>query len=179
MEKQRSINLTDYVYHAQKGKSLSITYLIEKFDPLILKYSKLLNDDDGKQDMVLSFLEILYSIPLDKFPSFNRDYAILNYIKIPIKNKYIYLSKRKCKIYKAEVFNEMHEEASNRYFENENRIEILNTLSVLTKKQREIILLEYYYCYSEAEIAGILHTSRQSVNRLENRALFMLKKTLY
>ncbi len=57
----------------------------------------------------------------------------------------------------------------------ERRILIYDLLSRLSKKQREIIVLEYFYGYKDREIGNKLNVSRQAVNKQKNSALKKLR----
>ena len=50
------------------------------------------------------------------------------------------------------------------------------TLSVLTPRQRDVILYKYIYRYSDTEIAEILDISRQAVNQIKNRSTEILRE---
>ena len=57
----------------------------------------------------------------------------------------------------------------------EETIELKQFFSFLTKLQKQILIAEYVYGYSDAEFSRKLHTTRQAVNRTKNRAIDMLR----
>ena len=57
----------------------------------------------------------------------------------------------------------------------EEMIELEQFCSFLTKLQKQILIAEYVYGYSDAEFSRKLHTTRQAVNRTKNRAIDMLR----
>ena len=58
----------------------------------------------------------------------------------------------------------------------EEAIELEQFCSSLTKLQKQILVAEYVYGYSDVELSRKLHTTRQAVNRTKNRAIDMLRK---
>ncbi|MCG1011904.1 sigma-70 family RNA polymerase sigma factor [Tepidanaerobacter sp. GT38] len=75
-----------------------------------------------------------------------------------------------------------------RYIEDENvnvaehaidDLVIQEALSILTEKQRTVIVDKFFYGYTETEIAQKMGISRQSVNRLNKKALLKLNKMFW
>ncbi|NLZ51857.1 MAG: sigma-70 family RNA polymerase sigma factor, partial [Thermoanaerobacteraceae bacterium] len=56
---------------------------------------------------------------------------------------------------------------------------IQEALSILTEKQRTVIVDKFFYGYTETEIAQKMGISRQSVNRLNKKALLKLNKMFW
>ena len=57
----------------------------------------------------------------------------------------------------------------------EETIELKQFFSFLTKLQKQILIAEYVYGYSDVELSRKLHTARQAVNRTKNRGLNVLR----
>ena len=57
----------------------------------------------------------------------------------------------------------------------EEMIELEQFCSFLTKLQKQILVAEYVYGYSDVELSRKLHTARQAVNRTKNRGLNVLR----
>ena len=57
----------------------------------------------------------------------------------------------------------------------EEMIELEQFCSFLTKLQKQILIAEYVYGYSDVELSRKLHTARQAVNRTKNRGLNVLR----
>lgn len=175
------LELDDIILLCKQRNTKAMQYMVDKFTPLISKYSYLLNYEDAKQDMTLAFIEVINSIPIQNFQIQHSQYPILGYIKYSIKNKYIYLSKRK----NAMLYFENLDSNEGRYGVADDKtkvddaIMLRNALSILTKRQRKIILLKYYYVFSDIEISQKLSISRQSVNRLKIRALKSLRQYFF
>ncbi|WP_035288609.1 sigma-70 family RNA polymerase sigma factor [Clostridium sp. KNHs214] len=155
----------------------ALLILIQKFNPLIQKYSKKLMYDGAESDLTIAFIEILNKIPLEKATMKNSKF-ILSYINTSIKNKFIKLSKYN----NAFLYNEIKLNLEITMDCNNNSIEdslILNSaLSNLSKYQRKIIIDKFFKEKSEIEISKELGISRQAVNKTKNIALKKLKKYL-
>lgn len=84
--------LSNHIIKAKNGNNESLLFLISKFDPLLIKYSKLSICEDCKSELSLCFIETIYKIPMALLHLKN-DQAILIYIKKSIINKYINIGK--------------------------------------------------------------------------------------
>ena len=58
----------------------------------------------------------------------------------------------------------------------DDHISIAEGLSLMSAKQRKVLVSYYYYNYSDIEIAKMLNISRQAVNKLRNHGLQFLRK---
>lgn len=59
----------------------------------------------------------------------------------------------------------------------EDKLTVDTLINKLTKKEKTVIILKYFYEYSDVEIANIFGVSRQAINKTKNRALNKMKKT--
>lgn len=156
-----------------------ILEIINKFNPLIKKYSYLLNYDDAEQDLIVALIEIVYKLPLNKIPTKCSDKYIVSYIHSALKNKYIYLSKKQSILLKQSDELDLNiYESSITSQDLYNYVFVKDLLNQVTELQRTILILKFIKNYSETEISDILDISRQSVNKAKNRALVTLKKYL-
>jgi len=156
-----------------------ILEIINKFNPLIKKYSYLLNYDDAEQDLIVALIEIVYKLPLNKIPTKCPDKYIVSYIHYALKNKYIYLSKKQSILLKQSDELDLNIcESSITSQDLYNYVFVKDLLNQVTELQRTILILKFIKNYSETEISNILDISRQSVNKAKNRALVTLKKYL-
>jgi len=169
------LKLISLIKEYQKGNMTDFDIIYGEFEKLIFSFSRKLDYSDTIQDLNLFFVELLYQISLDRFCN-DESGALKKYIAVAIRNRYIALSKIQ-KI-QNDLFTEYceHLSAINQNFE--NNIVLLSGLSLLTHKQRRIIVDKYIYGYSDIEISESLHISRQAVNRLKTRGLLILKKYL-
>lgn len=67
---------------AKEGDNNCIEEIIEMFNPLISKYSRLLDGEDTKQDLSLYLIMVVYKIPINK-EYFFEDEFIVDYIVTP------------------------------------------------------------------------------------------------
>ena len=156
---------------AKKEKTFMLE-LIKKFNPLIQKYSLLLeiDKDDAISELTLEFIEIVNSFPGKK--NYISDKYILSYIRKCIRNAYIAKSTETAKL-KA-VYLEDSFDSEPACFQH-STVWISDILAALSLTQRKVILLKYYYGYSVVEISKKLSISRQAVNQAKNRGLRKLK----
>lgn len=133
----------------------------QRFLPLLRYYAKKLKSATAEQDL-LEFLYFLYcqknKPPNDK------------YIAVCIKNEYIKLSKSKF------VFSQFPKEIGDNSTDYDQKIDIKISLTKLTKNEKNVIILHYYYGFSIVEIAESFNISRQRVNKIKNMALEKLRK---
>lgn len=147
--------------------------LIQRFLPLIKKYAFLLKNEDAQYDLTLAFIEIIYKYP--KNADNSQDKYILSYLKKSVRHAYIALSKKIAKnshIYLEDVSNIEPTTIDN------SKLEIIDFIKHLTKKQKDVIWLKYMCDYSNTEIAKLLNITRQAVNQIEKRAVNTLKYEL-
>lgn len=141
--------------------------IINKFNPLIKKYSRKLNYDGADTDLIITFIETVYKMPLTN----SNDSCIVNYINKSITNKYIFLSKVNAQIKHSEKALELYnlEDKNNIYIE--DSILIRSSLDKLSNIEKKILIEEYIKDYAETKIAKELKVSRQAVNKTKNKAL--------
>ena len=163
-----------YIRQAQQNDKQALETLVEKFSPLIKKYAHLLRDEDAYNELALFLIERLLSLPLDGFAEKDGDYHILAYLSKAVKNKYVALSKEEEHYLTTNLeFLEIHHSPDGET--NFSDVEFFMLLGSLTTRQRDVIILLYYYQYSSAETAEKLHMSRQAVNQCKRRALKHLR----
>jgi RNA polymerase sigma factor (sigma-70 family) len=167
------IGFYNYILNCHVKDKTAIAFMVVKFKPLIKKYSYLLNYSDAEQDLTLAFIEIIEKIPTQKFDKENADFFILSYIKAAIQNRYIYLSKNK---YTGYLQEELKEDSLVINDSNtDDSLTISEALKQLTAQQKKVIILKYFYGYSDVEISNSLEITRQSVNKIKLRALEKLR----
>lgn len=177
LKSYEKMNYYEYIEKCKKKDKTALAYMANKFKPLIRKYSYLLNYNDAEQDLWLALIEVLEQMPLEKIAKGNSEPYILGYIKTSIKNKYIYLSKRK---YLNSFNQELNDDICSHNpklisSDIESSIFLQDSLKHLTEQQKKIITLKYVYGYSDIEISKMLNKTRQSVNKVKLRALQRLQ----
>lgn len=146
--------------------------IYENFIYLLKHYSKKLDTDDTYQDLWLFLVNLLNQLKLDNFCEDESD-GLQRYITVSIRNQFLALQKRKKK--GGYVFIEDYADIAI----NDGIEETLNlkeALSMLPKRQAQIVILRFVYQYSDVDIARKLHIRRETVNRNKQRALTKLKE---
>ncbi|QCH29051.1 sigma-70 family RNA polymerase sigma factor [Clostridium tyrobutyricum] len=168
------------VERAQDGNKNCTLIIIEKFRPLINKYSKKLNYSGANSDLIICLIEVIRDMPIAKNPKFKEDKYIVGYIYTSIKRKYVQLYKEHLNIISRET--ELNLNVISDYYLDESwnlidsRIFILSLMNKLSQYQKYIIKKIFLYDFSVSDLANELNISRQSVNRAKNRALNNLRK---
>lgn len=153
--------------------------LINKFEPLIKKYSKLLFKDD-EEDTRAEFLLALWEA-VKEMEYYRSDAKIVKYLSDALKWRFYELYRKSRKQHDKEN-DEMLEEDNKRliYIEEEYHnvafqkdiMDFINTYSGTKKKIFVLIMKENM---SDAEIASTLNLSRQYIHRLRRRLYEELK----
>lgn len=159
----------------EKGYKVAILKLVKQFQPLIRKYSYLLNYEDSLSELTLNFIETLYKIPIDN-PRFKQDKYIISYINRSIRNGYIRFSQKRNKLYYYEPTINLDIIKDSYQINVGDKLYIDELLSLLTEREKEIIHLKYFKEYSDIEISKKVGIPRQAVNSTKNRALTKMKK---
>ena len=81
----------DLLSNYDENKEEVTLSVLEKFEPLLNKYSRKTYYSDMKNDLVLFFLELIPKIPIHK-DNFKQDKYIISYINKSIRNQYILLN---------------------------------------------------------------------------------------
>ena len=167
----------DLLSNYDENKEEVTLSVLEKFEPLLNKYSRKTYYSDMKNDLVLFFLELIPKIPIHK-DNFKQDKYIISYINKSIRNQYILLNKKyhnnlnnelslEYKNYMLPVFNQSYE-----------NIELQSIIEKLTVKEKQVIIYRYKCNLSFADIAKITHKSRQCVYKTHKRAINKLRNFL-
>lgn len=114
------------------------------------------------------------------------DGVVVNYIAQSIRHSYIRLSKQQAKVNSNETLFEDLSEGQRYYVENANTctnnelLEITELLSGknLTDSERNVLIWEFCFGMTSAEIARAKSVSRQSINQIKKRAIQKLRKEL-
>ena len=152
-----------------------------RFDPLLRKYARLLNDSDAYADLRLAFCELVVNMDVDtiKNPS---EGAIVNYIRKSIYHSYLRLSRKNRRYTYHHLLSDDYateQEILKNYgmvaYDTYTTIDDKWLMQCLTKIEYEIITLYYIYGYTIHEIAEHKQVSRQSINQRKLHALKKLK----
>lgn len=169
-------NLADLVEKAKRNTG-DMELLIERFTPLIRHLAHRLPYEyqDAEQDMKLTFLQLIHKIDLEEMRS-REDKYLLGYIATAMKNRCFdlrnkYYREKSCE----QALDDMVSLPQDNDILFEEMIELEQFCSFLTKLQKQILVAEYVYGYSDVELSRKLHTTRRAVNRTKNRAIDMLR----
>ena len=58
--------LSDQIRSAQAGNCSDMLALIERFTPIIRKYGRKLDPEDGLSEMTLGFIELVHQLQIDR-----------------------------------------------------------------------------------------------------------------
>ena len=131
---------------------------------LVEHYNRKLSEDDG------ALWELLVKLV-------NSDKVLSErYAAVSLRNEYIRLSKAKQK--RAEVFTEYCENHGATSPDIDLRLDIKAALLRLSDKERDTVLMRYYWDFSVAEIAALNGVSRQAENKRLKIALDKLRGLL-
>lgn len=172
------ISLYEILKRAKSGDKESLEYLIFKFDPIINSISRKLNMDCAKTDMVIFFIKLIKGMKIENIQNLS-DGALVKYIEIALRRKYIKMNK-KYSIIEVElndVFTSHHDE----YTEIEFKIFLdeIENKKVINKKQNYVLLKKYFNLNTDQEIADELEISRQAVNKINRLAIKNIREYLY
>ena len=160
------------VREIRNGDMSNFQAIYDAFSRLINCYGRRISED-GREDLTLYFIELLYSVDINKFSP--DDSSALNmYIAVSLRNYYITLSQ---KAQKALRFcNALLEEDAKYIFEPEDALSLKDGFLKLSERQRTVLTYRYFYGFSDREISNLLCISRQAVHQLELRAIAVLKE---
>lgn len=160
------------VMNYRKGDNESLLKIIEIFNPLLIKYSKLIDGEDTKQDLIMHLISVINKIKFDN-KNLCEDKMIVGYVAKSIRNEYIRLSRKRNKILLNEL--ELNLDIEIEYDGFDSEFEMLDTFKVLSEKEAYIMKLIYVYYLSVSEVSDYMKISRQAVNQAKNRALNKIK----
>ena len=176
--------LMEQIVRAQQGCSEDMEALIEKFKPILKKYSRKLFWEDALNDMTLAFLELIYALPLDKLRS-TEDGALVNYIATCVRTTYNAFLKQHfscpqtvASLDDATEAQKLETIAYEDKREEQQFLDLLDLCPNLTEKERQVLILVYYWGYRSVEIAERFSTSKQNINQIKQRALKKLRTRL-
>ena len=172
--------LSDQIRSAQAGNCSDMLALIERLTPIIRKYGRKLDPEDGLSEMTLCFIELVHQLQIErlKCPS---DGAVVNYILRCLYHFYIKLKNNQYNsraFYLEDLPEKQKSTLEMQAAQEETPFEWTLPQNTLTDKEKMIITLIYEGGYSSAEIAKHLGVTRQNVNQIKKRAESKIKESL-
>lgn len=159
----------------RNGNSDDFLEILEVFNPLLKSLHRKSFGYDTYSDLVLFLIELLKKLKISN-DSFREDKYIISYIAKALKNHYIYLNKKKCKLYDVEV---SIDPTNLQYgYSDCDNIIFYDLLNNLTDKEKNVIIYKYIYSYSDTEIGKQRHVSRQYIHKVHKRALEKVKEVI-
>lgn len=165
----KKMKISKLIYDIKKDKE-KFGLLIEKFDPLIKKYVRLLYKDD-KEDVYAELVAALWESVCNMEYYYDDDGQITNYFIRALRNKFLELYRMSKK--KHDNTSDIDEFDLNKivgYVNAYDDLLILNDLNKmrhkLSNRKRKIFDLIFYEGYSDKEVATELGISRQYVHRV-------------
>ena len=168
--------LCELILEAKNGNRDAMMEIIERFTPIIKKYSFKLNYEDTEQDLILNLIQVIYNMPL-----MDMDGKAVSYIVNSIHHCYImHLRKHILKRERETLFDQefMASCNDNLHIYSEIHIDLQRALDKLSAIQREIIISKFILSKSDKEITAALKISRQSVYKNKLKALEILRDEL-
>ena len=179
-------DLYSVIQNAQSGNEESMTYLLEKFSPLIKKASYQVavrgqvDQEDAFSELQLEFILLIRNIRLNSLVN-TSDGALVNYIVRSIKRaKPMSLSNIKETVGFGDLSPAEARETQLRTsnFDTYDRLLLLDLEKLLTPKEFIVIKWIFFDGQTVKEIAMKAGITRQSVNQIKLRALKKLKKRI-
>lgn len=159
---------------AKFGDEGALVEIIDKFRPIIKKYSRKLKYETAETDLVIELIKIVRNMPINSM-NLNEEREIISYIAASIKYQYyrLYrqnaLSSYQLPLNDYILFNCQQVDIDSKIFINQ-------LVDKLSTKEKFIINSIFFYGYKEAELAKMLKITRQAINKIKNSALRKLLK---
>ena len=168
--------ICNLISEAKAGNPNSMLELLNKFKPLIGKYSYKMNYEDAENDLILSVIQLINDMPY-----LNNDGQAVNYINQSIYNAYIKYIKLQIKKRENEYLYDTEEIKNISMLYDgfsETDVDLQCAMEQLSKNQRNVIILKFMYMMPDKEIMEKLKLSRQSVYKNKIKGLEKLKEIL-
>ena len=172
-------NLSKLLNSIKDNDDTAIVALLDRFNPLLLKYANKLNYDDAYSELKVHFISVIYNFP----DSFNNGTDkenhkfIVSYINKAIIHKYQALSIDKCKTSSTTTEYDLNLIPSNQ-MDVCQMLDIHNAISNLSDHQRYIITELFMNDKSAETLALELNVSRQAIYKTRRIALATLRSQL-
>ncbi|MEA4894687.1 MAG: sigma-70 family RNA polymerase sigma factor [Oscillospiraceae bacterium] len=173
--------ISEIIAKSQEGDNDATLFLVNRFNPLLKKYSRMLYYEDAYNDLLVDFLEMTKSMQINRIYR-NEDAGVVSYIATSIHNSYI---KRLIQIkhYHAIILysdltedEQFHIESICSTVDKYSEYDYSTIKNILTESEMSIITSIYFMGYTVAETSHFYGISRQAINQTKLRALEKLKK---
>lgn len=153
--------------------------IVERFSPLINKYTKLLYKDE-KEDVYEELVVALWEA-IQKITFYDNDGQIVSYLTTALKNKYLELYRISRRLHDNVVKMTDNEadiatKTDNQYDEIIMQIGMQEIFEDLKENKKELFRLIFMEGLTDIEAANQLHISRQYVHRMRKKYYEKIKK---
>lgn len=162
------------ILNASRGNKDAIEHLIIRFMPLIKKNSAILNYDGADSDLIIFFIEKLYTLNTENLSRYS-DSQLIMFYKTLFRNKAIDINRQRKKI--LECTENFEQDTIEIGYEDNPSFIFYDLIKDLSPKQQDVIKLKFMIGLSDVEIGQVMGITRQAVNRLYNRAILALRKS--
>lgn len=172
--------LNDVINNSQRGDGNATLSLINKFNPLLKKYSRKLYYEDAYNDLLIDFLELLHDMRTDSLQD-RSDAVTVSYIATSIHNSYV---RRLAWIKRSQTTLLYSELSEQELYDIESICSTTDKYSecdfsafkqLLTASELSVITSIFFRGYTTTETAHLLGISRQAINQAKLRALKKIK----
>lgn len=162
---------------AKMGDNQSLEKLITKFEPIINSISWKGKSEYLRTDLTIFLISLIKGIKLEYIENLS-DGALVKYIQKSLYREYYKLNKRSL-IMEVEL-NDIFNSTSNEYQDIEYKILLdeFEVKSIISERQKYMLLKKYCYLSTEEEITRELKVSRQAVNKMHHVTIRNIKKYL-
>lgn len=126
--------MINLIRQAKKGDKESMMELLNRFEPLIKKFSNELNYEEAETDLIICFIKIIKKLKIKKI---NYEGEAINYIYVSLKNKKIDLFRKHIQGVQKECEINLDILSDKSLPEKEDEILIKNSLTLLTELQKK------------------------------------------
>ena len=165
--------LIRYIKEYQNHQTGVFNLIYNEYKKLLYHYGKKIGERDAVYDMTSFLAELLFNINVLKFKEDSSE-DLHKYIAVCLRNKYYLMLKTGQNMICCG--SELTADITEPPRDFDNSIFIKECLSLVTKTERKILILRYFYDYSDYEISEKLHISRQAVNKARNKAIEKIRK---
>jgi len=176
-------NILELIRFSQNRDEESLVELIKTFNPILKKYSKILNYNDAYFDLRYEFINTIYKLDTKKLED-TTEGQIVNYISKVVYHHYININKKSKFNREVTVFSDMSDtmlsiiETELATEDDKKYYELDFVLNKLTLKEQQLIKLIFYKNISIPEIATMYGISRQAINQKKKRIIQRMIKNL-
>ena len=170
----------DDICKSKNGDKDAMLSLIKRFDPLIKKYGRKLETEDGYNDMVAEFLGILSRFNCESIVG-RQDGAMVTYIEKAVYHAYTKLLRQHIERDRPFLPIDLLPETAFSHGLSDVPVQSFTfdlPKNLLTVKERKVLYAIDVLGYSAADIAKKWGTTRQNISQMHKRAVKKIKSHL-